>query len=214
MNSNINTEEVKYLGTAKVKADTKWIYAGLTLNVIGIQTYKRHLETGRGRQFNLCLLNTDFPKTHGYTHTFIPERDLEEINLIEPALNKEEKDIEQNIEDAAINSADTFCDSESKNLLNCSEREVWKELKRQFIAGYKATNTINKELTETGSVFNQQQVSNLVSNVSKLEVINKELLEAFKEFINCNPDELTRLNNLRRKGLLIISKASQLIIHP
>ena len=39
--------------------------------------------------------------------------------------------------------------------------------------------------------------------------LHEELIEAFEEFLNCNPDALTRMNHLRVKSLLLIKRAKE-----
>lgn len=86
-----------YTGTAKVKDDSKYVYRGHTLNILGIYAdYKNGNGDGvyadGTREYKLSLLGTEFEAKFGKT-TVIYDNQLEDINLFETIsipLNEEE----------------------------------------------------------------------------------------------------------------------------
>lgn len=66
-----------FIGSAMVKKDTKWKYAGMKLPIIDL--YAIH-ENGI-REFKLSIKNTEWGEEQEYT--VMPEIDLEFIELIE-----------------------------------------------------------------------------------------------------------------------------------
>lgn len=183
MNNNIN-----YLGTVKVKANTKWIYAGLTLKIRDIKSYKRHIDTGRGRQFEVSLLDTEFPKTHGYTYTVLPERDLEEINIIEQP-NKEDNDIEMLALELFPIEMDDYDGKFEEYDANENARnsfKIWYET-----SAIKA-NTVNKELLEAAEkvstildfVINATETGTNRIHLTDANIWIKSAIEKTKTIIN------------------------------
>jgi hypothetical protein len=69
----VECEELQF---ATVKENTSWIYKGHRFKINGVHLELNKWRPEDGKQFELCLIGTEFQKSHGYKYTYIYEKDL------------------------------------------------------------------------------------------------------------------------------------------